>query len=303
MAKRARLRFVFVAFGVLSAVASADGEPNATPPAPTLAAHRERSSRPAEMNSAGPHPQVLGPQPQNENASSVRASFTPPDYTLVDAASERPVRVLRAAAPSQRVIVYLHGYCGDVNAPGAFAPAAAAHGTLIALLGDLPCKDKPGRFKWSSDIRGLDQRILLAIKRVNRELSLELDASDITLFGYSQGAVRAESLVRFYGKHYPRVILGGPPRRPKPEHFANAQAVAVFGGEKEDTRDMLGGAQELIARGKHAYFFLLRGVDHGDFGGDEAGTRDLGQILNFVDPAEKPAENPAIASAVTAETK
>jgi hypothetical protein len=27
---------------------------------------RERSSRPAEVSSAGPHPQVLGPQPQNE---------------------------------------------------------------------------------------------------------------------------------------------------------------------------------------------------------------------------------------------
>jgi hypothetical protein len=29
---------------------------------------RERSSRPAEVNSAGPHPQILGPQPQNDDA-------------------------------------------------------------------------------------------------------------------------------------------------------------------------------------------------------------------------------------------
>ncbi|HEY4102301.1 MAG TPA: hypothetical protein VGM44_00355 [Polyangiaceae bacterium] len=267
-------RLAFAALGVICAIASAEAAPNAAPPEPT-------------------------PTP----VTTSRAPFTPPNYTLVDATSERPIRVLPAAAPSQRAIVYLHGYCGDVNAPGAFAPAAAEHGTLIALLGDLPCKDKPGRFKWSNDVRGLDQRILHAIKSVNRELSLELDPNDITLFGYSQGAVRAESLARFYGKHYPRVILGGPPRRPKPEHFANAKVVAVFGGEQEDSRDMLGGAQDLIAAGKHAYFFLLRGVDHGDFGGDAAANRDLGEVLNFVDPPQKPAADPAIASAVTAAAK
>ena len=75
---------------------------------------------------------------------------TPPSYEVLDAGSDRPIRVLPAAKPGRRVLVYLHGYCGDVNAVGAFVPAAAAHGTLIALLGDQPCKDKPGRFKWST---------------------------------------------------------------------------------------------------------------------------------------------------------
>jgi predicted esterase len=211
---------------------------------------------------------------------------SPPSYELVDAGWDRPIRVLPAAAPSRRVLVYLHGYCGDVNAPGAFAPAAAAHGTLIALLGDQPCKDKPGRFKWSNDIRGLDARIERAVRLVNRALKLELDGKDITLFGYSQGAMRAESLARFYGKHYPRVILGGPPRRPKPEHFTSARVVAVFGGEREDTHDMLGGAEDMIARGEHARFFLLPGVDHGDFGGEIEGNRTIGEVLDFADPLE-----------------
>jgi predicted esterase len=209
-----------------------------------------------------------------------------PDFRLVDAGWDRPIRVLPAIEPGRRVLVYLHGYCGDVNAVGAFVPAAAAHGTLIALLGDQPCPDKPGRFKWSGDIHGLDERIKRAVRLVNHALKLELDVRDIILFGYSQGAVRAESLARYYSKHYPRLILGGPPRRPKAQHFAGVHRIAVFGGEKEDTRDMLGGTEDLIAAGQRAHFFLLPGVDHGDFGGEVAGNRALAEILDFVDPPD-----------------
>lgn len=220
-------------------------------------------------------------------------AVTPPNYELVDSASERPIRVLRAARSGTRALVYLHGYCGDINAVGAFVPAAATHGTLIALLGDQPCPRKPGRFKWSNDIRGLNTRIQRAVARVNHALGLHLDPHDITLFGYSQGASRAESLARYYAKTYPRLILGGPPRRPKPGHFVGIRAIAVFGGELEDTRDMLGGADDLVAAGFHARFFLLPGVDHGDFGGELAGNLALAQILDFVSGAEPPATPPS----------
>jgi len=216
-----------------------------------------------------------------------------PPFAVLEAAPDRPIRVLPSATQSRRVLVYLHGYCGDVNAVGAFVPAARAHGTLIALLGDQPCKDKPGRFKWSRDTRALDARIQRAIRLVNRVQHLELDARDVTLFGYSQGAVQAEGLARYYAAHYPRVILGGPPRRPKPEHFQHVRAVAVFGGELEDTHDMLGGAEDLSRTGLAARFFLLPGVDHGDFGGEELGNQALAQILDFVaDPAPAPAVTP-----------
>ncbi|HTA88517.1 MAG TPA: hypothetical protein VK745_03040, partial [Polyangiaceae bacterium] len=223
---------------------------------------------------------------------------TPPNYTLVDAGWDRPIRVLPAATPGPRALVYLHGYCGDVNAPGAFVPAAAAHGTLLALLGDQPCKDKPGRFKWSNDIHGLDERIKRAIGLVNHSLKLGLDPKDITLFGYSQGAVRAESLARYYSRRYPRVILGGPPRRPKPQHFNGVRAIAVFGGEKEDTHDMQGGADDMIAAGLQAHFFLLPGVDHGDFGGEVEGNRSIGEVLAFVtQDAERSAARVSFAAA------
>jgi predicted esterase len=265
---------------------------------PARPGHAETAAAPSAPNaiaSAAPGPSAATSAPTptpDPNAPPSGDSIphllvTPPSYTLVDATWDRPIRVLAPPGAGKRALVYLHGYCGDVNAPGAFVPAAAAHGTLIALLGDQPCKDKPGRFKWSNDIHGLDERIKRAVRLVNHALKLELDVKDITLFGYSQGAVRAESLARYYSKHYPRVILGGPPRRPKPEHFKGVQTVAVFGGEKEDTHDMLGGAEDMIAAGERAHFFLLPGVDHGDFGGEIAGNRAIGEVLDFVDPPEK----------------
>jgi predicted esterase len=249
-----------------------------------------------------PTPSPLPASGAAPSEPAARPPVSPPNYTLVDAGWDRPIRVLPAVSESKRAIVYLHGYCGDVNAVGAFVPAAAAHGTLIALLGDQPCPDKPGRFKWSRDIRGLDERIRRAIRLVNRAQKLELDANDLTLFGYSQGALRAESLARFYGKHYPRVILGGPPERPKPPHFSRVRTVAVFGGELEDTADMVGGAADLVAAGQRARFFLLPGVDHGDFGGELAGNRSLREVLDFVDPPPSPVPSVAPETAETSET-
>ena len=268
-----------VLFATLAAVLRSQAEPTPAAPAGAIA-------KVAPLPSAAASEPT--PNPGADATEVPHLLVTPPNYAFVDATWDRPLRVLASAEASKRVLVYLHGYCGDVNAVGAFVPAAAAHGTLIALLGDQPCKDKPGRFKWSNDIRGLDEHIQRAVRLVNRALKLELDAKDMTLFGYSQGALRAESLARFYAAHYPRVILGGPPRRPKPAHFRGVRAIAVFGGELEDTHDMLGGAEDMIAAGEHARFFLLPGVDHGDFGGEVLGNHSLGEVLDFVDPREKP---------------
>jgi predicted esterase len=246
-----------------------------------------------------PLPQPLLPEAPDAGSVPTLPTHIPvpaPNYELLDAGSDRPIRVLPARNPGRRVLVYLHGYCGDVNAVGAFVPSAAEHGALIALLGDQPCKGKPGRFKWSSDTHALDQRIQRAIRLVNRTHQWNLDVHDVTLFGYSQGAVRAEALVRYYAKRYPRVILGGPPRRLQVEHFKHVQAIAVFGGELENTHDMVSGADDLNAAGFRARFFLLPGVDHGDFGGELAGNLALSEILEFVSAPvhrEEPVRDPA----------
>lgn len=252
---------------------------------PLLATHNGHAEAPSDPQSTAESGLLNAPGDGGAPPANLPTHdpITPPRFEIVDGGWDRPIRVLPAAVAGRRVLVYLHGYCGDVNAVGAFVPAAAAHGTLLALLGDEPCKGKPGRFKWGRDTHALDERIRRAIRLVNRAQKLELDAQDITLFGYSQGALRAESLARYYAKRYPRVILGGPPQRPKPEHFRHAQAVAVFGGEKEDTSDMLNGSDDLMRAGLRARFFLLAGVDHGDFGDELSANAKLSEIFSFVD--------------------
>ena len=277
---------------VLGALAHAGRSGGAEPPSVTTAALSPPSAPPP--SASPPTMASSDAAPPSVPTLPTHIPVTPPDYEVLDAGSDRPIRVLPAAQPGRRVLVYLHGYCGDVNAVGAFVPAAAAHGTLIALLGDQPCKDKPGRFKWSTDAHAQDQRIQRAIRLVNRAHGWDLDANDVTLFGYSQGAVRAEALARYYAKRYPRLILGGPPRRLKVEHFKHVQAIAIFGGELENTSNMEGGADDLIAAGFRARFFLFPGVDHGDFGGELAGNLALSEILEFVsapavpEPTEPP---------------
>ena len=169
--------FCALAIGVSLSARSGRADSSARAPTATLSP----AESPAAL--ASQRPDGTAGAADNVPAESV----PPPNFALVDAGWDRPIRVLAAAEPGRRALVYLHGYCGDVNAVRAFVPAAAAHGTLIALLGDQPCPDKPGRFKWSDDVHGLDERIKRAVRLVNHALNLELDARDLTLFGYSQG--------------------------------------------------------------------------------------------------------------------
>ena len=58
-------------------------------------------------------------------AAPTHPPVTAPNYAFIAASGDQPIRVLPAAAPGPRALVYLHGYCGDINAVGAFVPAAA----------------------------------------------------------------------------------------------------------------------------------------------------------------------------------
>jgi pimeloyl-ACP methyl ester carboxylesterase len=247
-------------------------------PAPSaIAPSPAAPTSPSEPAVANPAPI---PSEPSEPPAPPKFVFAPPAYRVLEDAVDPPLYVLDGNVPNGRVLVYLHGYCGDINAIGAFAEAATTHATVITLRGDQPCPDKPGRFKWSRDIKGLDQRIQRALGRVAAQGRVPIDRADVTLMGYSQGALRAESLARFYGGHYRRVVLGGPPERPSPRHFPSALAIAVVGGEKEDTADMQRGTLDLQSAGKLARFFLLPGVDHGEFGAE--GNRVMSEALGFV---------------------
>jgi predicted esterase len=163
-----------------------------------------------------------------------------------------------------RVIVYLHGMCGDATAADFFRDAVRAHGTLIAVRGDTPCPN--GRFKWRDSADTIQQRVVTAFERVNAERGGELSLQGALLFGYSQGADRAEKLAARFSKQYKRIVLGGAPMKASPAKLAQAERVAFLGGELETTETMRAGFAALVGAGIRSRWFTLECAYHGYFG-------------------------------------
>jgi predicted esterase len=197
----------------------------------------------------------------------------------IDIAGDRPVYVLPGNPGDARVIIYLHGMCGDVTAADYFREAVRAHGTLIALRGDTAC-DAVDRFKWRDDASKIQTRIRAAFKRVNSQRGGELKLEQALLFGYSQGADRAEKVAALYPQQYPRIVLGGPPMKASPQKLARAKRVAIMGGELETTENMHAGADALLSAGIACRFFTLDCAYHGYFGSNA--EAQLGELLAWV---------------------
>ena len=202
----------------------------------------------------------------------------PPLGQDIDIPDDRPAYILPGNAGDPRVIVYLHGMCGDITAPDYFREAVRAHGTLIAVRGDTRCAN--GRFKWRDDASKIQMRIRAAFERVNAALGGALDLDTALLFGYSQGAERAERVAALYPKRYPRLVLGGPPTKASPQRLARAQRVAILGGELETTETMRLGHDALITAGIPSRFFTLDCAYHGYFG--EHAESQLTEVLDWV---------------------
>jgi pimeloyl-ACP methyl ester carboxylesterase len=153
-----------------------------------------------------------------------------------------------------------------------------AHGTLIAVRGDTPCEN--GRFKWRDDASKIQMRIRAAFKQVNALRGGELKLEQALLFGYSQGADRAEKLAAHYPEQYPRIVLGGPPMKASPFKLARSRRVAILGGELETTETMRAGFDALQAAGIASRFFTLECAYHGYFGASP--ETQLGEVLDWV---------------------
>ncbi len=176
------------------------------------------------------------------------------------------------------MIVYLPGMCGDVTAADYFREAVRDHGTLIAVRGDTPCEK--GRFKWRDDASKIQTRIRAAFKRVNALHGGELKLDQALLFGYSQGAERAEKVAQRYPQQYPRLVLGGPPMKASVVRLAHAQRVAILGGELETTENMRMGVDALQTVGIACRYFTLECAYHGYFG--TSAETQLSEVLDWV---------------------
>lgn len=183
------------------------------------------------------------------------------------------VFVARGPAGPKRV-VFLHGMCGHAQGYAqSFQYAAARWGRLVAPQGDVPCGDGPGA-KWSADLERLDARIRDSFAQ------LGLDAEEIAVIGYSQGATRAEQLVRRYPSRYRYLIEIAAPSAPNPRGLEQLESAVMMAGELDRHDLMLQGRDKLQSRGVPTTFIELPGARHGSMGRDSELT--MGRALAWL---------------------
>lgn len=242
-------------------------------PSPTTPA------RPPALSEEPPAaPRCSSVPPLLQNGATPPAPPHEPWGEDVPVPGDRPAYVLPGEEGDPRVVIYLPGMCGDSTAADHFRKAARAHGTLIAIRGDAECPN--GRFKWRDGPARIHERIRAAFEEVNATRGGVLRLQEAVLFGYSQGAERAERLAALYPSHYPRLVLGGPPQKASPSRLARAARVAFLGGELETTRNMRAGYDALRGAGITARFFTLDCAYHGWFGTNA--EQQLAEVLDWV---------------------
>lgn len=203
--------------------------------------------------------------------------------------ADRGAYAIFGAPTDARVLVYLPGKCGNAMAPiEAFPGAARAHGTLVVVEGDIPCP-RSTRRRWGPDIAAIDRRLRAAVEAVSTAritaggpTTVPLDQQRATVLGYSEGALRAESLARQLPERYPAAVILASPRKPLASSFARSSRVAFVVGANDRKDEMRDGAEDTRKAGRTSRFFLLPGATHGKYGPE--GERVMSEVLDFVAP-------------------
>lgn len=194
------------------------------------------------------------------------ADVHPGEFTRVKLPNYRAALVVHGVASTRRAMIYLHGICGNVDRIRDWTTAAAEHVTTIALYGNKPCPTSTTRFSWNQDIQFIHELAQLALFEVSKARDGLLDLDRVIVFGYSQGASRAERLVERYPEHYPWVILGGPPAPPSFENLRHAVKSVILVGSEEHQDHLRDIAANLTSLGADTRFDVFEGVGHGGFG-------------------------------------
>src|SRR5690349_7276343 len=165
--------------------------------------------------------------------AQARAEKTTPAPLTVDVPGDKAVLVVPGDARIQRPIIHLHGMCAQPRKNlEAWGGVAKDQGTIVALVGDLPCPGREGT-KWSDDAAKIDARIAAAIASVNAARGTTLDPSEVLVVGESMGAARAESLAKENPERYLRLVLVGSPQIVAPANVHRARAIANLAGALE----------------------------------------------------------------------
>ncbi|NRA35173.1 MAG: hypothetical protein HRU17_17735 [Polyangiaceae bacterium] len=219
------------------------------------------------------------PKEQPVASSALPAGLTVGRATELAISNDLPILVVHGEAGTTAAMIYLHGVCGNIFALSNWASTASHFVTILALRGDIPC-DSGGRRRFSQSTWRLNARIESALATVRELRGGQLELKHPVIFGYSQGAVRAQSLALDYPKKYRRIVLGGAPRKPWLHKLRSTSQVAVFGGENEETLHMKTGVNELNANGVSSRYWELPDAGHGQYG--MGGPRVIGDIMTWL---------------------
>ena len=173
-------------------------------------------------------------------------------------------------------MVFLPGYCSRARGyADSFAHAAASRGTLVTMQADTACKDEAAR-RWTNTTSRLDARIEAVFRAAGDTTPLE----DLTILGYSEGAVLAEMLASAKPARYARVVLIGAPRKPEEWRLRHARAVVLMAGQRDAQEHLIAGKRALAAAGIPSTFLELPGAKHGEMGSDP--ERVMAEALDFL---------------------
>ncbi len=205
----------------------------------------------------------------------------PPRAEHVAVPGDRAASVVRGPLGAKDVLVYLPGKCGDPDAPiKAFSREAAGRATLVVVQGDVACPDRPGRTRWSASPARAHERIEAALRAASRG-GESLPTARRTIIGYSEGALRAESVAKRFPDVYPRVALLASPRAAAGTSFQRSQRVAVGVGTRDAQKTTRDTVDNLHRAGVPTRLFLFPGAKHGQYG--DAGGRVMSQVFDWLE--------------------
>lgn len=265
--------------GALGQACAPAASPRGNPPPPESAAAptlkslsatpepepRETLERTRPAGAGGAAAQADAGTPLKEPAPALPAGITPGEVVRLSVPGDKPVLVAHAPASVQRVALYLHGVCGDIDAIRSWAKGASKHLTLIALYADESC-GSGGRYRWNGNTSAQEQRIERALARVQEARGGLLQTDERVLIGYSQGALRALALRSKFPDRYPRMLLGGLPTETPAARVAGVQRLALIAGEREAKSHIEASQQHFQQAGVASQLFVLPGAGHGEYG-------------------------------------
>jgi predicted esterase len=273
------LRGVVATIAILAACGTA-APPIAPPKASAVASVEPLPEPSASVATLEPSASSEAPV-ASESAPPVEEPIAP---ITIEIPKDKKVYVVFAKPSNTQVFVYLHGKCGDPLAFKAFAKIIPAHGTFVAMRGDLKCGG--GQPNWSDDIMYLDQRITKALDVVEAARGEPLDKDRRFAIGYSAGALRAESLGTRYPDRYPRVILIGGPRAPRQGDLGKSERILLMAGSLDVRKPLKDAAADFTKLGRMARFIEIPGAKHGEYGpqAEDVMTEALDWIAAANDP-------------------